>query len=148
MGGTHAAPRNAGVPPSARCTHYEDCALLPFEEAKRLGKACIYDLPIGYFEAWEKIAPQLSATIRGLDDASAFVSFRQPGTEARGIGLADLVLAPSAFVADSARETFPDKSVALAPFGVDLAAWPFHERRAPAGVMTFFVRRAVFGAQG
>ena len=64
---------------------YEDCALLPFEQAKRLGKACIYDLPIGYFEAWERIAPQLSP-IRGLDDTGVFVSFRQPGTEARGIG--------------------------------------------------------------
>jgi hypothetical protein len=27
---------------------YEDCSLLQFREAKRLGKACIYDMPIGY----------------------------------------------------------------------------------------------------
>ena len=34
---------------------YEDCSLLQFVEAKRLGKACIYDMPIGYYPAWERI---------------------------------------------------------------------------------------------
>src|SRR5581483_702042 len=31
---------------------YEDCSLWQFEEAKRWGKACIYDMPIGYYAAW------------------------------------------------------------------------------------------------
>ena len=35
---------------------YEDCSLWPFIEAKRLGKACVYDLPTCYYPAWEKIA--------------------------------------------------------------------------------------------
>jgi len=116
---------------------YEDCALLPFEQAKRLGKACIYDLPIGYFEAWERIAPQLSAQYADWMIPASSFRFASPEQKREELALADLVLAPSGFVADSARETFPDKRVALAPFGVDLAAWPFHERRAPAGVMTF-----------
>ena len=30
---------------------YEDCSLTQFERAKQLGKACIYDMPIGYFPA-------------------------------------------------------------------------------------------------
>ena len=116
---------------------YEDCALLPFEEARRLGKACIYDLPIGYFEAWERIAPQLSAQYADWMIPASSFRFASPEQKREELALADLVLAPSGFVADSARETFPDKRVALAPFGVDLAAWPFQERRAPAGVMTF-----------
>src|SRR5262249_15981666 len=33
---------------------YEDCALWQFAEAKRLGKACVYDMPIGYYPAWEQ----------------------------------------------------------------------------------------------
>ena len=28
---------------------YEDCSLWQFLEAKRLGKACIYDMPICYY---------------------------------------------------------------------------------------------------
>src|SRR5258708_3484266 len=28
---------------------YEDCSLRQFEEAKRRGKICIYDMPIGYY---------------------------------------------------------------------------------------------------
>jgi len=115
---------------------YEDCALLPFEQAKRLGKACIYDLPIGYFEAWERIAPQLSAQYADWMIPASSFRFASPEQKREELALADLVLAPSGFVADSARETFPDKRIALAPFGVDLAAWPFQERRAPAGVMT------------
>lgn len=115
---------------------YEDCALSPFVEAKRLGKACIYDLPIGYFEAWEKIAPQLAAKYADWTTPAASFRFASPEHKRQELALADLVLAPGAFVADSVHECFVDKRVALAPFGVDLAAWPFQERRAPAGVMT------------
>jgi len=40
--------------------------------------------------------------------------------------LADLVLAPSAFVRDTIAEFHPDKHVALASYGVDAVAWPSH----------------------
>ena len=41
--------------PSVTAVHaYEDCSLLQFEEAKRRGKACIYDMPIGYYPAWQE----------------------------------------------------------------------------------------------
>ena len=33
---------------------------VPFIEAKRLGKACVYDLPSLYYPAWEKIQAELS----------------------------------------------------------------------------------------
>src|SRR5579864_5507575 len=39
---------------------YEDCSLWQFQEAKRLGKACIYDMPIGYYPAWEKTQAELA----------------------------------------------------------------------------------------
>src|ERR1044071_2566589 len=39
---------------------YEDCSLWQFQEAKRLGKACIYDLPIGYYPAWEQTQSELA----------------------------------------------------------------------------------------
>jgi hypothetical protein len=39
---------------SVRAVHsYEDCALWRFVEAKRFGKACIYDMPIGYYSVLE-----------------------------------------------------------------------------------------------
>src|SRR5262245_17150129 len=34
---------------------YEDCSLWQFMEAKRLGKACLYDMPTCYYPAWERI---------------------------------------------------------------------------------------------
>ena len=41
--------------PSVTAVHaYEDCSLWQFEESKRLGKACIYDMPIGYYPAWQQ----------------------------------------------------------------------------------------------
>jgi hypothetical protein len=39
---------------------YEDCSLGQFVEAKRLGKACIYDMPIGYYHV-EDIRKSLQA---------------------------------------------------------------------------------------
>ena len=33
---------------------YEDCSLWPFMEAKRLGKACVYDLPTCYLSRMGK----------------------------------------------------------------------------------------------
>ena len=39
---------------------YEDCSLWQFAEAKRLGKACVYDMPIGYYPAWEQTKSELA----------------------------------------------------------------------------------------
>src|SRR5262245_41968806 len=38
---------------------YEDCSLWQFMEAKRLGKACVYDMPISYFPVREKTQAEL-----------------------------------------------------------------------------------------
>src|ERR1700677_1473271 len=39
---------------------YEDCSLAQFEEAKRRNKACIYDMPIGFYPAWAETQAQLT----------------------------------------------------------------------------------------
>ena len=39
---------------------YEVCSLRQFVKAKRLSKACIYDLPIGYYSAWDRIRTSLA----------------------------------------------------------------------------------------
>src|SRR2546430_15739876 len=44
-------------------THaYEDCSLWQFIEAKRLGKACIYDMPTCYYPEWERTRVKLYRT--------------------------------------------------------------------------------------
>jgi len=44
---------------------YEDCSLWQFMEAKRLGKACVYDMPTCYYPAWEKAQAELRRTYSG-----------------------------------------------------------------------------------
>lgn len=112
---------------------YEDCSLWQFEEAKRLGKACIYDMPIGYYEAWDEkqrlLAKEFSEWIppQGLP-SNRYV---RPEQKRREMELADLVLAPSTFVVETIRSFYNDKPVALAPYGVDLEFW--QQRQTPRG---------------
>ena len=116
---------------------YEDCSLWQFVTANRLGKACIYDMPIGYYPAWERIQASLLkkyADWLSADGLSPQVPLEQKCKE---IELADLVLVPSGFVADTVRDYHPDKAVALAPYGVDLAGWPAAPARTPQEFITF-----------
>lgn len=47
--------------PGVTAVHaYEDCSLWQFEAARRLGKACIYDMPIGYHAAWAQLRARLA----------------------------------------------------------------------------------------
>ncbi|MHB8216517.1 MAG: glycosyltransferase family 4 protein [Candidatus Sulfotelmatobacter sp.] len=104
---------------------YEDCSLWQFQEAKRLGKACIYDMPIGYYPAWEKTQADLARQFidwlpaEGLP-SSRYIRAQQKRQE---MELADLVLAPSTFVAETIRTFHPNKTIAIAPYGVDLEFW-------------------------
>jgi glycosyltransferase involved in cell wall biosynthesis len=116
---------------------YEDCSLWQFIKAKNLGKACIYDMPIGYYPAWERIQTTLLRKYGdwlSTDRVSPRVRREQKCKE---IELADAVLAPSSFVAESIRGFYPDKAVILAPYGVDLAGWPAAPARTPQEVITF-----------
>jgi glycosyltransferase involved in cell wall biosynthesis len=104
---------------------YEDASLFAFREAKRLGRACIYDMPIGYYPAWEsrmgKLARQFEEWMprNGLP-ASPFV---RPEQKREEMELADLVLIPSSFVESTIRPFYPTKTLVRAPYGVDLDFW-------------------------
>jgi alpha-maltose-1-phosphate synthase len=104
---------------------YEDCSLHQFQEAKRLGRSCIYDMPIGYYPAWERTQTELAKKYAdwlppGGPPSSQHVRPRQKRAEMR---LADLVCAPSSFVADTIRQFESDKTIALVPYGVDSEFW-------------------------
>lgn len=109
---------------------YEDCSLRQFEEARRLGKACVYDMPIGYYPAWERTQSDLARKYADWLPAGGLSTnqFVRPEQKALEMQLADIVLAPSSFVESTIRTSHPGKKVCRAPYGVDLEFW-----RRPAG---------------
>jgi len=125
---------------SVRAVHaYEDCSLWQFQEAKRLGKACIYDMPIGYYPAWEKTQAELARQfVNWLPTAgltsSPYMRLEQKREE---MDLADVVLAPSSFVEETIRSFYPNKAISLAPYGVDLEFWTPCARNEGSEVLTF-----------
>ena len=128
--------RRTGV----RAVHaYEDCSLWQFQEAKRLGKACIYDMPIGYYPAWEHTQAELARQFVDWLPAGGLPSSRhvRPQQKRQEMELADLVLAPSSFVANTIRAFHPNKLLALAPYGVDLEFWRASARNDLSGVLRF-----------
>jgi glycosyltransferase involved in cell wall biosynthesis len=118
---------------------YEDCSLWQFQEAKRLGKACIYDMPIGYYPAWEHTEAELARQFSDWLPAGGLSSRRyvRPQQKRQEMELADLVLAPSSFVADTVRAFHPNKLLALAPYGVDLDFWQAGARNEGSEVLRF-----------
>lgn len=104
---------------------YEDCSARQFEEAKRLGKACIYDLPIGFYPAWMQTQQELAKKYADWLPASGLTSsrFARPRQKLHEMELADLVLVPSSFVEGTVRAHAPEKRVARASYGVDLEFW-------------------------
>jgi alpha-maltose-1-phosphate synthase len=123
-----------------RAVHaYEDCSLWQFQEAKHLGKACIYDMPIGYYPAWEKTQLELAQKFVDWLPAEGLPSKRhvRPQQKCQEMELADLVLAPSSFVAETVRTFHPNKALALAPYGVDLEFWTPGSRDEGSEVLRF-----------
>jgi starch synthase len=112
--------------PAVTAVHaYEDCSLWSFEAAKRLGKACIYDMPIGFYPAWEHTHAELTRRFvdwlpAGVPPSSRHV---RPAQKRREMELADLVLVPSKFVERTIRPFHPDKKIASAPYAVDSDFW-------------------------
>jgi starch synthase len=104
---------------------YEDCSLLAFEEARRLGKACIYELPIAHHREWQEIKARLQRDYaEWLPDTTESICgpLTTPEQKDRELELADVVLAPCGFVRRSI-ERFTDRPVAVVPYGVDLSFW-------------------------
>jgi len=125
---------------NVRVVHaYEDCSLWQFQEAKRLGKACIYDMPIGYYPAWEETQAQLARQFVEWLPAGGLPSSRyvRPQQKRQEMELADLVLAPGSFVAETIRAFHPNKALALAPYGVDLEFWTAGARNDGSEVLRF-----------
>jgi glycosyltransferase involved in cell wall biosynthesis len=118
---------------------YEDCSILQFMEAKRLGKACIYDLPIGYYPAWEKTQADLARAYADWVPSGGLPSHHYVRLEQKRqeMNLADLVLAPSMFVANTIHEFHPDKQIEIAAYGMDYAAGSHRVKCVPEGVITF-----------
>jgi glycosyltransferase involved in cell wall biosynthesis len=119
--------------PAVTAVHsYEDCSLWQFEEAKRRGKSCIYDMPIGYYPAWQETERALAKQFSDWLPAGGLGShrFARPEQKRKEMELADLVLVPSTFVQKTITR-FTDKNCALAQYGVDITFWqpPAHVKR-------------------
>lgn len=125
--------------PAVTAVHsYEDCSLLQFREAAKTGKARIYDMPIGYYPAWQATLRSLARRYADwLPERHAGESrYVRPEQKREEMELADLVLAPSSFVRRTVHE-FADRPVAVAPYGVDLEFWSPGAARGKSGPMRF-----------
>ncbi len=102
---------------------YEDGALETFTAAKKLGLACIYDLPIAYWETGRKLMmeeaerlPKWAVTLGGGVKDSA----EKLDRKVKEMELADVIVAPGSFVSDSIPAWAKDKEVVISPFGSPL----------------------------
>jgi glycosyltransferase involved in cell wall biosynthesis len=126
--------------PGVTAVHaYEDCALLQFEEARRRGKPCVYDMPIGYYPAWEHTQAALARRYGDWLPAGGLPSLRyvRPWQKRHEMELSDLVLVPSRFVETTIREFHPEKGLARAPYGVDAGFWQPDPERKPKRRLRF-----------
>jgi glycosyltransferase involved in cell wall biosynthesis len=111
---------------SVRVVHaYEDCSLSQFMEAKRLGKACVYDMPICYYAAREKTQAELCRKYPDwLSPNGSFTTHdRLLERKREEMRLADLTLVPSGYAEATIRELHPHKDIVRAPYGVDAEFW-------------------------
>ena len=106
---------------------YEDGALETFRRAKRTGAACLYDLPIAYWQTVRRLSeeerdrlPEWAPTLRSLSDSAE--KLRRKDEE---LALADAILCPSRFVEESLPEAVRrEKRIYVAPFGSPCVAVP------------------------
>jgi glycosyltransferase involved in cell wall biosynthesis len=125
---------------TVRAVHaYEDCSLWQFIQAKRLGKACIYDMPTCYYPSWEKVRADLGRNYANWlpgnrPSPSHYSRLEQKRQE---MELADLALVPSSFAERTIREFYPHKEIARAPYGVDSEFWTPGPTNKPSGPLRF-----------
>lgn len=118
---------------------YEDCSLWPFVEAKRLGKACVYDLPTSYYRSWEMTQGELGRIFSDWLPTGGFAatdSMRQEQKH-QEMELAELIMVASRFVEGSVREFYPHKEIVRTPYGVDLDFWRPRSTSKPSGPLRF-----------
>jgi glycosyltransferase involved in cell wall biosynthesis len=126
--------------PTVTAVHaYEDCSLWQFMQAKRLGKACIYDMPICYYPAREKALMELQRKYPSWIPANWSPTTNDRLLEQKGqeMELADLTLVPCSYAAATIRECCPQKDIALAPYGVDAEFWKPGTINNPSGPLRF-----------
>ena len=99
---------------------YEDCALESFKKAKQRGITCIYDLPIAYWqtlrtlmhEESERLPQWKSTMLAELTDSQ-----RKLDRKTLEMDLADIVVTPGSFVANSLPDSAKEKKIITVPFG-------------------------------
>lgn len=99
---------------------YEDGALASFLAAKAQGIKCIYDLPIAYWKVGRRLMteeaerlPEWAPTLGGgISDSPEKLSRKD-----QELGLADTIVVPSDFVAQSLPQNVQARNVVIAPFG-------------------------------
>jgi glycosyltransferase involved in cell wall biosynthesis len=126
-----------GIPRVTAVHAYEDCSLRQFRRARQLGKACIYDLPIGYYAAWDTLQASLAKRYSAWLPSAGVSQPVAREHKREEMQLADLVLAPSAFVAGTIRDAGVTTPIVVAPFGVDAAGWTIAPDLTPGRDLTF-----------
>jgi glycosyltransferase involved in cell wall biosynthesis len=117
---------------------YEDCSLWQFMVAKRLGKACVYDMPICYYPAWEKTQAELHQKYPDwLPPNWSPTVHERLERKRQEMMLADLTLVPSRYVEATIREIYPHKDIVRAPYGVDAEFWTPGLNNKPSGPLRF-----------
>jgi len=113
--------KKSGIQNNIRAVYaYEDGAYETFLQAKKLRIECIYELPIAYWQTLRRLLlleadrmPAWAITLKGgIDDSGAKLD-----RKTREIELADKIVVPSKFVAESLPASAINKPVLLAPFG-------------------------------
>lgn len=114
------AGRLADVSGAGIAYAYEDAAESIFSVASSLGWACVYDLPIAHWETSRRLLteeaarwPEWEPTLVGTRDSAEKLARKD-----RELALADVIVCPSRFVAESLPRAAREKSrVVVAPFG-------------------------------
>ena len=118
-------------------------------EAKRLGKACVYDLPTCYYPAWEKIQAELGRKYSEWIPSNGSPPAHDMRLEQKRkeMELADLTLVASRYVEATVLEFYPHKEIARTPYGVDAEFWSPGPTSKPLGAASFYICWERLGAE-
>jgi glycosyltransferase involved in cell wall biosynthesis len=99
---------------------YEDGALETFRQAKELGITCVYELPIAFWKTSRRLLleeasrrPEWAGTLAGgISDSESKLE-----RKSLELDLADVIVTPGTFVADSLKGHTSFKKIIISPFG-------------------------------
>jgi len=129
------AGRLTAAPGAGMVYAYEDAAEATFSAAKARGWRCVYDLPIAHWATSRRLLaeeaarlPEWEPTLVGTRDSPGKLARKE-----RELALADVVVCPSRFVAESLPQAAREgKRIVVAPFGSPAAGGQVRTS-APAG---------------